>query len=252
MYGRNTFYRVQPGRSYYNGPRRGQSFAGVNVPPMVDFSDRKWVAFKEVQPVRAAWIEAKAMSFDFAASMHNAVVRYGDLTPKQGETVDRLAARDAAPRAPQAAPATFPKIMAAFAALIANGGRKPVTIGDVTISVAPASGVNAGSLYVKVGGEYAGKIMTDGVLRAVRTAPADLAAKLAVIEADPRGAVQAHAARLAAELAANIAAREAAIAAGTTPPAPLSLPCGCCGLTLTDPVSVARGIGPICAGRWGF
>ena len=28
--------------------------------------------------------------------------------------------------------------------------------------------------------------------------------------------------------------------------------CCCCGRELTDPVSVANGIGPVCAGRWGF
>ena len=28
--------------------------------------------------------------------------------------------------------------------------------------------------------------------------------------------------------------------------------CCCCGAELTDPVSIAAGIGPICAGNWGF
>lgn len=32
----------------------------------------------------------------------------------------------------------------------------------------------------------------------------------------------------------------------------MSIPCGCCGLTLTNPESIARGIGPTCAGKWGF
>jgi hypothetical protein len=28
--------------------------------------------------------------------------------------------------------------------------------------------------------------------------------------------------------------------------------CSCCGRELTDPVSIEAGIGPICAGRFGF
>ena len=32
----------------------------------------------------------------------------------------------------------------------------------------------------------------------------------------------------------------------------LSIPCGCCGIMLTNPESIRRGIGPICAGKWGF
>jgi len=28
--------------------------------------------------------------------------------------------------------------------------------------------------------------------------------------------------------------------------------CCCCGATLTDPNSIEAGIGPICAGKWGF
>jgi hypothetical protein len=135
----------------------------------------------------------------------------------------------------------FRNIVGAFEAVAAGGGRKPVTIGDVTLSMAAPNSANPGCVYIKVAGVYCGKIMPEGTFRPGRDAPADLSAKLAEINADVQGAVRAHAARIAAQLAA-------AQAAGL----PMSLPCGCCGITLTDPVSVARGIGPICAGRWGF
>jgi hypothetical protein len=214
-----------------------------------DFTNRKWVAFAEVQPTRAAWVVAKAGSpnFDFPEKMFAAVVRFGDLTENQGNAIDRLIARDAErasqrpASAPQAASAAFPRIVAAFAAVAAGGGRKPVTIGDVTLSMAGANSTNPGCVYVKVGGTYAGKITPQGIFRAGRDAPADLVGKLVVIEADVQGAVRAHAERIAAQIAAALAAGQ-----------PIDVPCGCCGILLTDPVSRARGIGPICAGRWGF
>jgi len=249
MYGRNTFYRTQPGRSYYTGPRRGQSFGGVTVPPMLDFAARQWVAFKEVQPVRAAWIEAKASSFEFAASMHNAVVRFGDLTEKQGAAVDRCAARDAERASQRAANgqqgASAPALVLAVQnirdALQARGKAKIMLVG-FQFSLAPATGSNPGALYVKHNGTYIGKIAQGSdVFQPGRDFDRATFPALQAACQDPAGAVRAHAEETARRLAE-------AQAAGL----PLSLPCGCCGLTLTDPVSVARGIGPICAGRWGF
>jgi hypothetical protein len=55
--------------------------------------------------------------------------------------------------------------------------------------------------------------------------------------ADPAAAVKADAARRAQLLLEDPA---------------MTIPCGCCGLTLSNPESIARGIGPICAGKWGF
>jgi hypothetical protein len=247
FYSRRRDYRNYSQRDA--GVQQFQSRSMAQAPAVTcDFTAPKWVAFKAVQPARAAWVEAKVGSpnFDFPEKMFAAVVRFGDLTQGQGEAIDRMVARDAQ-RASQrpvsvrlSAPTLFPNIRAAFDRLIASGGSKPVTIGDVTLSLAKANSANPGAVYVKVGGVYMGKIV-DTTFYAGRDATAEVAAKLVAIEADPRAAVQAHAARVAAAL-------EAARVAGQ----PISLPCGCCGLTLTDPVSVARGIGPICAGKWGF
>lgn len=240
-------------------PRRydGQAFSnrsyrqyGNQQAPVTNFNDSRWVAFREVQPVRAAWIEAKAASFDFAASMFAAVVRFGDLTERQAAAVDRCAARDqdraqqvSQPR--QMLSATFPRIRAAFDAVVLGGARKAqITVGNINLSLAPSTGRNAGALYVKDAGIYVGKIVgtaSGPVFYPTREAPADLVERLLVIEADPTGAVRDQAARTAAMLAQ-------AQAEGR----PISLPCGCCGITLTDPVSIARGIGPICASKWGF
>jgi len=234
----SSSYGERSSRFASRTPFRAQRAA--NVDPA------KWESFKAAQPERAAWIDAKAASFDFAASMRLAVLRFGDLTENQGAAIDRCMARDAdrAQQAAQPRQTVSPElagIRAAFDAVVAGGARKAqITIEDVNLSLAPLTGRNPGAIYVKVGGAYAGKIVgttfTPG-----RDAPADLGAKLAEIDADPTGAVRAQAARTAQRLA------EAALRGER-----LSLPCGCCGITLTDPVSVARGIGPICAGKWGF
>ena len=209
-------------------------------------TDPRWVSFKEVQAAVAAWIEAKADSFDFAASMYSAVIRYGDLTPNQYTAIENCMARDAERAqqgqnpARQTTSVEFPNIRAAFDAVVAGGAVKAqMTVDEVNLSLAPLTGRNPGALYVKVNGQYAGKIVGK-VFQPGRDAPADLVGKLVEIERDPRAAIQSDAARRAARLAL-------AIAEGRS----LTIPCGCCGLTLSDEVSIARGIGPICAGKWG-
>lgn len=116
--------------------------------------------------------------------------------------------------------------------------RKKVTIALFTFSLAPSHGNNPGAIYVKDNGAYVGKIARD----ASTFAPGrdfDQSRLPALVEAmsDPAAAVKADAARRAKMLLEDPT---------------MSIPCGCCGLTLTNPESIARGIGPICAGKWGF
>ena len=116
--------------------------------------------------------------------------------------------------------------------------RKKITIALFTFSLAPSHGNNPGAIYVKDNGAYVGKIARD----ASTFAPGrdfDPSRLPALVEAmaDPAKAVKADAARRAKMLLEDPT---------------MSIPCGCCGLTLTNPESIARGIGPICAGKWGF
>jgi len=116
--------------------------------------------------------------------------------------------------------------------------RKKVMVALFTFSLAPAHGNNPGAIYVKDNGQYVGKIARD----ASTFAPGrdfDQSRLPALVEAmsDPAKAVKADAARRAKMLLEDPT---------------MSIPCGCCGLTLTNPESIARGIGPICAGKWGF
>ena len=78
---------------------------------------------------------------------------------------------------------------------------------------------------MKRNGEYQGKIM-GGKFIAVGAAHKDTAALLLEIAKNP-----------------GAAARMYGKKTGT---------CCCCGRELTDPVSVANGIGPICAENWGL
>ena len=116
--------------------------------------------------------------------------------------------------------------------------RKKVMVALFTFSMAPAHGNNPGAIYVKDNGQYVGKIPA-GASTFAPGRDFDQSRLPALVEAmsDPAKAVKADAARRAKMLLEDPT---------------MSIPCGCCGLTLTNPESIARGIGPICAGKWGF
>ena len=92
---------------------------------------------------------------------------------------------------------------------------------DLVISRAPDHGVNAGALYVKLDGEYAGKVK-DGKWFGSQ----DILPKLEQISKDPLSAAVAYGRRTGN--------------------------CACCGRDLTRHDSIERGIGPICAERFGL
>lgn len=100
---------------------------------------------------------------------------------------------------------------------------------EVVLSKAGEFSSNPGCLYVKVSGCYAGKISPAGTFSAAGAyngAGADINLEPTLLEfaADPLAFAKAH-------------GKET----GT---------CCCCGRELTDPVSVANGIGPICESKW--
>ena len=116
--------------------------------------------------------------------------------------------------------------------------RKKVMVALFTFSLAPAHGNNPGAIYVKDNGQYVGKIPAGASTFAPgRDFDQSRLPALQEAMANPAEAVKADAARRAQLLLEDPG---------------MSIPCGCCGLTLTNPESIARGIGPICAGKWGF
>lgn len=115
-----------------------------------------------------------------------------------------------------------------FAAATASGLKRPMFRAE---RVAIKQSRTPGVLYVydrEDGGErggYAGKI-TGGVFVRSRDAAADVGEALRAVAADPLAAAVAY-----------------GRSTGT---------CCMCGRELTDPESVRLGIGPVCAGNWGF
>jgi len=108
-----------------------------------------------------------------------------------------------------------------------SGYKRPVYRAEgLKISLAAATGNNAGALYVKTeADEYIGKV-ADGRFYGTREATDNHKAALALIAENPG---------------------EAAIRYGRQ-----TGNCACCGRTLSNKQSIELGIGPICKDKWGF
>ena len=184
--------------------------------------------FIETNPAEYAWLVAKSPIFSFASSVLSALHRYGDLTPNQLAAVQRCVAKDSAPRpAPvPAAEVDVAPIHVAFDNAKDSGLMYPkLRLGAFVFSPAPVTGKNAGAIYVKSDGVYLGKVV-GGKLFTSRDASQDNVTQMTEVLADPRSA---------------------AIAYGKT-----FGKCSVCNKDLSDPESVAQGIGPICAKRFGW
>lgn len=188
--------------------------------------------FKAANPEVADWIEANRASFGFAESMHEAVTKFGDLTAGQSAAVWKcIDARKAREDAQKARAASAPavetdKLMSAFDAALKAGLKRPkMRFEGFQASLAPATGKNAGAIYLKDGEAYLGKIV-GGKLHATRDCSDEKTAAIRATMADP----------LAAAVAFGKRTGE----------------CSCCGRELTNHESIDRGIGPICAGKFGL
>lgn len=191
--------------------------------------------FDQTNPGIVAQLKAISGWNTFAVSMLDAIGKYGALTTNQLIATERMLlkvaeneARRAAEKAVKEAAAKkiadgvdASKIEEAFKAALESGLKKPKLITERIVITVAKNG--SGALYVKRDGQYVGKIAA-GTFKPVFSAPADTAELLSTIAADPQEAAKAY-----------------GRATGT---------CSCCGRTLTDPVSIEAGIGPICAGRW--
>jgi hypothetical protein len=172
---------------------------------------------------------------DFASSLVQQYDRKRSLSDKQLDAAERMLAKIAATRAEKAARAAaapsvdLTRVHAMFAKAMASGHKRPVyRAAGLALSLAPLSGRNAGSIYVKDDetGDYLGKVTEDLRFNPLRTAPEWAAEALSRIARDP-----------------SAAAVEYGRETGR---------CSCCGRELTNPDSIALGIGPICKDRWGF
>jgi len=187
------------------------------------------------------WLVKKAPTFDFAKSLFDSLCQRGSLSEKQLVAVRRCLAQDLqrekereeiTNRAPDINAEALDKIMLAFHNALDQSIKYPKLRLDAYLFSMVRSGRNAGSIYIKsiekddMGErQYYGKITDGRFFRAFKCTDED---EKRIIEAasDPEAA---------------------AIAFGRR-----EGKCSVCSRTLTKHVSIERGIGPICAERFGW
>lgn len=210
-----------------------------------------WRDFAATHQVVAEWIVASAPRFDFAASMRVAVEKYGSLTTGQLQACERLLQkeRDRAverEQRTQTAPAVdgagVDRLKTAFDAAVAHTAQRAaeltrsgdrevrlhraprIKVGGLVIRPATSTSANPGALYVKVDGEYKGKIQ-DGRFHGVRACTEETTRQVLRFIADPQAAAKAY-------------GQETGV-------------CCICSATLRSEWRL-RGIGPICAQKFGW
>ncbi len=199
--------------------------------------ERAAQTWRDTHVEEVAWMTSRAERFAFASGMLEAVAKYGSLTDGQLAAVRRCMARDSerdvqraqerAQRAASAPAIDLSAIEAAFAKAREAGLRRPsLRLAGFRFSPASAYGKNPGAIYVKdSAGEYLGKV-ADGKLHRAYACTPEQAEQVVAVAADPEQAAIAYGKRYGQ--------------------------CACCGRELSDPVSVERGIGPVCASKYGW
>jgi hypothetical protein len=204
--------------------------------------------FETRYPDVVAWIRSHVHYNPFAKSLARALERYRYLTDRQREAVENAISREAGNRATQDAAATstynLTRIKDAMDAALdrarADGAQGikylRLTFGGLVFSPASFRSRNPGALYVKrekspgngiPSKQYLGKFHNGKFYPSQDCMREDLD----LIQAASAVEDLAEAARLHG------------LKTGV---------CSCCGRELTHPESIARGIGPICAGRFGW
>jgi len=203
-----------------------------------DAQASKVAEWKEANPAETAWMEASAPRFEFARSMLDALNKFGHLTERQMETVQRLTVQDAerqavraveqATRAETAPVVSVEAIEVAFNNAKQAGVKFPkLRLDTFVFSPAGENSKNAGAVYVKSkeDGVYLGKVM-GGRLFTSRDCTQEAQERIVAVASDPKQAAIAYGQRFGS--------------------------CAVCGRELTDGDSVDRGIGPICASKYGW
>jgi hypothetical protein len=200
----------------------------------------EWIA---ANPAEYAWLKASAGKQRFAASVLEAVHKYGGASDGQTVAIKNAIAREAewakqreAERAareaaaPVADSAGVERLKDAFDKAIAYSAAKGlklsprITVDGIAITPAKANSANPGALYVKTRDAYLGKI-TGGKFIASRECTDDQQARVLAFVADPA---------------------EAAKVYGQT-----TGTCCVCNATLRSDWKL-KGIGPICAEKFGW
>ena len=191
----------------------------------------------------AAWLDDRAPSWGFAASLLQWLAGHGSLTVNQeiaarnamNADKARAAARkaDAQQRTAVAPVVTIEAIEQAFDRARGAGIKYPkLRLGDYVFKPAASHGKNPGAVYVTTRkqagedeGEYLGKV-TGGRFLKVRSCTNEQESQVVAVCKDPKAAAIAYGKRFGS--------------------------CAVCGRTLTDGESIDRGIGPVCADKYGW
>lgn len=169
------------------------------------------------------WLQANQSKNSFASNVFRTLKQYGTISDKQNAAIER-----------SLTPATvtnvagegFNLLVRSFNHARAANLKKPrLHVGEFKFSLAPENSRNPGYIYAHATGEYAGKISPNGTYTPWNASPA-VVDKLAEIARDPFAHAVAH-----------------GHATGR---------CAICGRHLSDSESVTRGIGPVCAKKFGW
>ncbi len=225
----------------HRAKQRAQNAAAKERKAAADAQAKALLAdeWRTANPGEASWLADNAQRNDFAASLSASLLKWGSLTEGQLRAVRNSMAREAdraaqaAERVATAKTVDVGAIEAAFSTAVTNGLLRPqLRLEGFVFKRASATGRNAGALYVTRAkanpyGEhdYLGKVADGKFIKSRDCTDLDEAAIVSAC-ADPR---------------------EAALRYGR-----LMGACSVCGRTLVDPVSIEAGIGPICAGKYGF
>jgi len=219
----------------------------------VALHEAKKEAFCEANEGLIEALKAIASWHSFAATMLEAYEKWDGLTEKQTaaawaaiKKVEAKQKERAAQKKAEAVVIDLSPIRAMFSKATEAGSKKPTYRAEgLVISKAPSTGVNAGALYVKnTSSTYGGKLIGTEFKPSYEGKEKDFARYSYTDEGTKeRITVERSAAEALAVIAKNPS--EAAVLHGKRTGV-----CSCCGRELTDPESIAAGIGPICASKW--
>lgn len=191
--------------------------------------ERALAEFEAKHPEIAQWWTNS--DFDFACQMRLAVMQYGSLTERQMGAVERCVAKRkeaiaaAVERKANAPVVSIEAIEECFAKAKAQAVNPKLRLAGFVFSYASETSANAGALYIKSDGVYLGKIM-GGKLFTSRDCNEQQRQEIMEVAAQPK---------------------DAAIKYGR-----VTGSCAICNRRLDNAESVERGIGPICAEKFGW
>lgn len=194
-------------------------------------------AFKAKSPELYEFLTGASSWNNFAVSLLQDVGKYGHLTEGQERAAyktmakchDREVAREKAKQDAEknAVVVDLAKINELIETAKGNGLKRPkLRVDSLEVYPAKANSKNAGFLYVKENGSYAGKISPEGKFTKSYEASETVQDSLVAVAKDPMGALTNY-----GRVTGN---------------------CACCGRELTNQASIDLGIGPICAKKYGL